>query len=130
MRSTVVHYRPSPVGPILFPVAAKRSCAIEFAVLASGSGTNLQALIDDEVPGLRLLISDVEGCRALERARSASIATAVVPYRGNRSEFTEEICRAAEVAGVQALVLAGFMRILGPEAVTRFRNRILNIHPS
>ena len=79
---------------------------------------------------MRLLISDVVGCRALERARAASIATAVVPYRGNRSEFTGEICHIAEAAGVQALVLAGFMRILGPEAVARFPNRILNIHPS
>ena len=107
-----------------------RSCAIEFAVLASGSGTNLQALIDDKIPGLRLLISDVAGCPALERARAASIATAIVPYSGNRSKFTGEICRIAEAAGVQALVLAGFMRILGPEAVARFPNRILNIHPS
>ncbi len=58
------------------------------------------------------------------------IATSVVQYRGDRSEFTKEICRIAEAAGAQALVLAGFMRILGPEAIARFPNRILNIHPS
>ena len=69
-------------------------------------------------------------CRALERAREASIETAVVPYGGDRAEFTKAICDAAEGAGVAALVLAGFMRILGPEAIARFPHRILNVHPS
>ena len=103
---------------------------IEFAVLASGSGTNLQALIDDGLEGLRLVISDVDGSRALERARAASIETAVVRAGSDRSAFTTEICDVAEAAGVEALVLAGFMRILGPEAMARFPNRIVNIHPS
>jgi len=76
------------------------------------------------------VISDIEGCRALERAREASIETSLVPYRGDRSAFTKEICDIAEAFGVGALVLAGFMRILGPEAMARFPYRILNIHPS
>jgi phosphoribosylglycinamide formyltransferase-1 len=108
----------------------QRSPIIDFAVLASGSGTNLQALIDERIPGLRLVISDVAGCRALARARAASIETAVVAHQPDREAFTREICDVAEGAGVAALVLAGFMRILGPEAVTRFPDRILNIHPS
>jgi phosphoribosylglycinamide formyltransferase-1 len=87
-------------------------------------------LIDGGLPGLRLVISDVEDCRALERARKASIETAVVRYGGDRSRFTQEICDAADEAGVEALVLAGFMRILGPEAIARFPYRILNVHPS
>jgi len=87
-------------------------------------------MIDDGLAGLRVVISDVEACGALERAREASIETAVVPYRGDRTTFTKVICDIAEAFGVQALVLAGFMRILGPEAMARFPNRILNIHPS
>jgi len=77
-----------------------------------------------------MVISDVEDCRALERARQASIETAVVPYRGDRSDFTKEICDVADRAGVEALVLAGFMRILGPDAIARFPHRIVNVHPS
>ena len=76
------------------------------------------------------MISDVGDCQALERARAASIATAVVPYGGDRGGFTKEICDVAEGAGVEALVLAGFMRILGPEAIARFPHRIVNVHPS
>jgi len=76
------------------------------------------------------VISDVDGCRALERAADASIKTAVVPHQGDRTRFTEEICDVAEANGAEALVLAGFMRILGPEAVERFPERIVNVHPS
>jgi phosphoribosylglycinamide formyltransferase-1 len=76
------------------------------------------------------VISDVDECRAVERAREASIKTAVVSYRGDRSAFTKEICDIAEAVGIEALVLAGFMRILGPEAIARFPHRILNVHPS
>ena len=76
------------------------------------------------------MISDVGDCRALERAREASIETEVVAYTGDRAEFTKEICDVAERAGVEALILAGFMRVLGPEAITRFPHRILNVHPS
>ena len=103
---------------------------IDLAVLASGSGSNLQALIDDGLPGLRLVISDVKDCRALGRAREASIETALVRYDGDRARFTKKICDVADEAGVEALVLAGFMRILGPEAISRFPYRILNVHPS
>lgn len=112
------------------PPHPRKEPFIEFAVLASGSGTNLQALIDDGVGGLRVVISDIGSCRALTRARDASIPTVVVPYRGDRGEFTTDICDKAESFGAKALVLAGFMRILGPEAMVRFPNRILNIHPS
>jgi phosphoribosylglycinamide formyltransferase 1 len=77
-----------------------------------------------------VVISDVAESAALDRASKASIGTAVVPYRGDRSEFTRKVCDTAEAAGAEALVLAGFMRILGPEAIARFPDRILNIHPS
>lgn len=87
-------------------------------------------MIDDGVGGLRVVISDVGSCQALERARDASIPTVVVPYEGDRDQFTAEICDRAESYGAKALVMAGFMRILGPVAMARFPNSILNIHPS
>lgn len=77
-----------------------------------------------------MVISDLADSPALDRARKAGIATDVIPYEGDRSAFTSAICDVAAELGAQALVLAGFMRILGPEAVKRFPDRILNIHPS
>jgi phosphoribosylglycinamide formyltransferase 1 len=103
-------------------------------VLVSGSGTNLQALIDhageDAGYAIVSVISDRPGVRALERARSAGIAATVVEWDGDRRSFTRAVCDAASEAGAEALVLAGFMRILGAEALSRFPDRILNIHPS
>ncbi|MGH8927985.1 MAG: phosphoribosylglycinamide formyltransferase [Acidimicrobiia bacterium] len=103
---------------------------IDYAVLASGSGTNLQALIDADLPPPCVVVSDVASCRALDRARAAFIPTAVVAYHGDRAAFTTEVCDAVESHGGQAMVLAGFMRILGPEAIRRFPDRIVNLHPS
>lgn len=103
-------------------------------MLVSGSGTNLQALIDhagtDAGYVIVSVISDRPGVRALERARAAGIPTVVVEWHGDRRSFTRDLCDAAGEAGAEALVLAGFMRILGAEALTRFPDRILNIHPS
>lgn len=111
---------------------------LPIAVLVSGSGSNLQAIIDaaasDQDFGARIVtvISDRPGVRGLDRATDAGIPTAVVPWQGStdRASFTSAICDAAEEAGATALVLAGFMRILTNEAVDRFPNRILNIHPA
>ncbi|MGQ0849225.1 MAG: phosphoribosylglycinamide formyltransferase [Actinomycetota bacterium] len=104
--------------------------SLDFAVLASGAGTNLQALIDAGVPGLRAVLSDDPECGALDRAVAAGLPTSVAEYRGDRVAFTRRICDMASVYGAEALVLAGFMRVLGPEAIARFPNRIVNIHPS
>jgi phosphoribosylglycinamide formyltransferase 1 len=107
---------------------------IDIAVLASGSGTNLQALID--TPEVRrrivLVLSDRAGVRSLERARAAGIPTAVVPFVDfpDRGAFSSAVADAAEASGAKGVVLAGFMRILAPEFVERFPGRILNIHPS
>jgi phosphoribosylglycinamide formyltransferase 1 len=90
-------------------------------VLVSGSGTNLQALIDhageDAGYAIVSVISDRPGVRALERARSAGIVATVVEWDGDRRSFTRAVCDAASEAGAEALVLAGFMRILGAEAL-------------
>lgn len=106
------------------------------AVLVSGSGSNLQAIIDAAAgdPDFRarivVVISDREGAGGLRRAEAAGIPTEVVPWPGGASRhvFSEAVAVAAEKAGASALVLAGFMRILTSEAVDRFP--ILNIHPA
>ena len=77
-----------------------------------------------------VVISDRPGVAALERAARAGIRSEVVEWDGHREGFTRRICDAVEAAGAEVMVLAGFMRILGPEAIRRFPGRILNIHPS
>ena len=103
-------------------------------MLVSGSGTNLQALIDHAGAGagydIAVVISDRPGVRALDRATQAGIESTVVEWGGDRRAFTTRVCAVAVDAGAEALVLAGFMRILGPEAISRFPDRVLNIHPS
>jgi phosphoribosylglycinamide formyltransferase-1 len=107
---------------------------INIAVLASGSGTNLQALIDapDLDAEIALVVSDRPDAVALERARKAGIDAKVLPFGefASRAEFGSAIEEAAEDAGAEALVLAGFMRVLDGGVVKAFQDRILNIHPS
>lgn len=104
---------------------------IDIAVLVSGSGSNLQALIEGAGDyRIALVLADRDGIRALERAKEAGIPTRVVSWEGDRARFTSEVCEAVESFGVELLVLAGFMRILGPEAIRRFPGCIVNIHPS
>lgn len=107
---------------------------IDIAVLASGSGTNLQALLDasDIRPHIRLVLSDNEEARALQRAEAVEIATAVVRWGDfpDRSSFSSAVADVVEESGAKGVVLAGFMRILAPSFIDRFPNRILNIHPS
>ena len=100
-----------------------------YAVLASGSGSNLQALLDSGITKPAVVIGDLE-CGALERARTASIPTELVPFTGDRTVFTSAILELARSHEVGILVLAGFMRILGPAAPQVLPNRIVNIHPS
>jgi phosphoribosylglycinamide formyltransferase 1 len=105
-------------------------------VLASGSGTNLQAILDRlhgregvEVAGVG---SDMPSARALERARSAGVETAVF----SREEYPAREARDAAIAqwvearGADLVVLAGYMQLLSPAFVARFRNRIVNVHPA
>jgi phosphoribosylglycinamide formyltransferase-1 len=103
-------------------------------VLASGSGTNLQALID--TPSIRhsiaLVVSDRPDAGALIRAEQSGIQTATVSWDDypGRDEFSSALADTIERRGVKGVVLAGFMRILGSGFIDRFPNRILNIHPS
>jgi phosphoribosylglycinamide formyltransferase 1 len=110
--------------------------AFRIAVLASGSGTNLQAILDElhargeiEVVGVA---SDKPDAHALERARSAGVDTAVFPggEHGGRDERDRAIGDWLTERGVDLVVLAGYMQLLSPEFVERFRNRIVNVHPA
>ncbi len=108
-------------------------------VLASGSGTNLQAIIDqlhgrpaDPRIEVALVISDVPGARALERARAAGIATAVFPVADYKSRAAHDLAMvsAVEEAGADLVVLAGYMRLVSPEFVHCLPDRIINLHPA
>lgn len=104
------------------------------AVLASGSGSNLQALLDDPDvgPHIALVLSDVPTAGALDRATLAGIAAEVVDRAGfaSRAEFDDAILARLQASEVDTVLLAGFMRILAPQVIRAFPNRILNVHPS
>lgn len=112
------------------------SCRV--VVLVSGSGTNLQALIDQQLrqqlgpTELVGVFSNRPNAGGLERARRANIPTAVIDHTrfSERAEFDRAMLASLTRWQPDLLVLAGFMRILTPEFVTRFEGRMLNIHPS
>lgn len=114
--------------------AEVRRRVIDIAVLASGSGSNLQALLDTpEIrPHIALVVSDRPDAGALERASREGVDTATVRWsdHAGRDDFSMALADRIEAAGAKGVVLAGFMRILGPGFVARFPDRILNIHPS
>ncbi len=111
---------------------------MKVAVLASGSGTNLQALIDqihqDENSGVEIavVISDRRKAYALTRAKKAGIPAHVVRVRDfpDRDTFDAEISKILDRCEVELIVLAGFMKLFQPAFVRKYRNRIINIHPS
>ena len=104
------------------------------AVLASGSGTNLQALLDDPVVGrwVVLVVSDRADARALERARSAEVrAVHVDPSdHPDRRAYDHALTELLRAEAIDIVALAGFMRIVGPEPVRAFEGRMLNVHPA
>ncbi|MDE2352024.1 MAG: phosphoribosylglycinamide formyltransferase [Alphaproteobacteria bacterium] len=106
------------------------------AVLISGRGSNLQALIDasadPKFPAqIVLVISNIEGVYGLERAQRAGIATAVISHKGlSREAFDAKLDAALEAADVRLVCLAGFMRILSDGFARKWEGRLLNIHPS
>ena len=106
------------------------------AVLASGTGSNLQALLDKVHgrDGIEIVCvgSNNPDAPALERARAAGIETTVFPVGeyGGRAERDQAMGDWLDERGVQLMVLAGFMEILSAEFIARFRGRIVNVHPS
>lgn len=111
----------------------KNKCKI--AVLVSGGGTNLQALIDAQANGIiksgeiKLVISNKENAYALERAAKADIKTAVVK-KTTQEEFEAKIIALLEENDIQLIVLAGFMCILSESFTSKYPKRIINVHPS
>jgi len=110
---------------------------LKAAVLISGRGTNLQALIDDcarpDAPAeIALVLSNVPAAAGLARAAAAGIATRIVDHKGfaSRAAFEDALQRCLDEAGVQLVCLAGFMRLLTASFVERWRDRLINIHPS
>jgi phosphoribosylglycinamide formyltransferase-1 len=102
------------------------------AVLVSGSGTNLQALLDDPAirPHLVLVLSDRPGVRALDRADAAGIETLVIEPAGDRAALSAAVADALTERGIDVIVSAGYMRVLGSPVVERWRDRWLNVHPA
>src|SRR5436190_4698614 len=104
------------------------------AVLVSGSGTNLQALIDDPAvrPHVELVLSDRHGIRALDRAERAGIPTVVVEPAGclDRDAFDRAVLDVLRERRINILVSAGYLRVLGTTILDVYEGRWLNVHPA
>lgn len=110
---------------------------VNIAVLVSGGGTNLQALINAQKNGIitsgeiKLVVSSNKNAYALKRAENAGIKTAVCERKEiSQKEFEESILNALEKEKIEVIVLAGFMSILSADFVKRYPDRIINVHPS
>jgi phosphoribosylglycinamide formyltransferase-1 len=111
---------------------------VKIAVLVSGGGTNLQALIDAQRDGvinsgeIVLVVSSQRDAYALTRAENAGIRGEVVSRRelSSSAEFEANIVELLDECGIELIVLAGFMSILSADFTAKYRNRIINVHPS
>ncbi|MFA5568981.1 MAG: phosphoribosylglycinamide formyltransferase [Trueperaceae bacterium] len=116
--------------PVTFPLQRPA----RLAVLASGRGSNLQALLEafpsgNALGSVVLVLSNRPDARALERASSSGVEAVHVPWR-SRPEFEAEAQRRLLEARVDVVCLAGFMRLLSPEFTEAWAGRLLNVHPS
>ena len=110
---------------------------VNIAVLVSGGGTNLQALINAQKSEIitsgeiKLVVSSNKNAYALKRAENAGIKTAVCERKGfSQKEFEDNNLNALEKEKIEVIVLAGFMSILSADFVKRYPDRIINVHPS
>lgn len=109
---------------------------MNIGVLASGRGSNFQAIIDSKEKGfldinIALLVVNKADAYAIERAKKHGIEHIFIDHRGKkREEFEKEMVSALRERNVELVILAGFMRVLTPYFVGEFKNRILNIHPA
>lgn len=110
--------------------------SVGVAVFASGSGTNLQALLDHFADGRRgahvaLVLSDRSDAAALDRAAEAGVAGRVIAVAGRaEEEVAAEMLRALEEAGVGIIALAGYLRLVPAAVVRRYAGRMVNVHPA
>ena len=106
------------------------------AVLVSGGGTNLQALLDAEAAGLIssgkivLVVSSRGDAFALERAKRKSVKTCVLEWKKLGEAFEDKLTEVLEEEGIDLIVLAGFLSILSPAFTRKYERRIINVHPS
>jgi len=106
------------------------------AILVSGGGTNLQAIIDAHKAGkitngrLALVLSSNEKAYALQRAADNGIESCVIKKGSNRDEFSDAILAKLEEKDIDIIVLAGFMHILSGKIIEKYKNKILNVHPA
>lgn len=108
------------------------------AVLVSGRGSNLQAMIDNiengniENANISVVISDVEDAYALERAKKHGIEAVFVNPKSfaNKNEYEQEIVTILDGHKIDLIILAGYMRIVGKDIISAYKNKILNIHPT
>lgn len=109
---------------------------VKLGVLVSGSGSNLQAIIDNIEGGrldakIQIVVSNLAGVYALERAQKHGLPTLVLPHKGlQREEYDKELVEALQAHGVELVVLAGFMRIITSVLLRAFPMRVMNIHPA
>lgn len=106
---------------------------MRIAVLVSGNGSNLQALIDTNLSGQIIgVLSNKADAYALQRAKDANIATAVISHKDfpTRESFDEAMHQQLIAWQIDLVILAGFMRILTPNFVSKWQGKMLNIHPS
>jgi phosphoribosylglycinamide formyltransferase-1 len=110
---------------------------VKIAVLVSGRGSNLQAIIDSIEKGhiknaaVNLVISNKADAYALERARNYGIAGVFLDSEGlGKAEYDKKILSVLKEHDIDLLLLAGYFRLLGDEIIETYRNRVLNIHPS
>lgn len=110
----------------------------KIAVLVSGGGTNLQALIDAQKAGIiksgeiSLVVSSSPTAYALERAKNEGIETAVADRHSysSKEEFEEKLIAFLDEKKIELIVLAGFMYILSPNFIAHYKDRMINVHPS
>ena len=111
---------------------------MKIAVFVSGGGTNLQAIIDNTKDGIlkdieiALVLSSSKGAYALERAANNGIKSVVVSKKDFDSieAWDEAVLAAVEESGAELIVLAGYLSLMGPKVVSKYSNRIINIHPA
>jgi phosphoribosylglycinamide formyltransferase-1 len=108
---------------------------VRIAVLVSGEGSNLQALLDDfqdDAVDIACVVSSREGARGLDRAAAAGVESAVFSLADepNREKRDEAIAAWLEQRDVELVVLAGFMELLTPAFIRRFAGRVVNVHPA
>jgi phosphoribosylglycinamide formyltransferase 1 len=109
---------------------------VKLGVLVSGSGSNLQAIIDNIEAGrldarIQVVISNLAGVYALERAQKHGLAVLVLPHKGlAREAYDQKLAEALKAHGAELVILAGFMRIITPVLLRAFPMQVMNIHPA